>query len=74
MSWTKLSLIPPTAEAGAKKGGAKKTSAYNDYMKVQLAKLKAEQEKSGKKAEHKENFKTVAQMWAKAPENPKNKK
>lgn len=25
----------------------------NDYMKVQLAKLKAEQEKSGKKSEHK---------------------
>ena len=63
----------------------------NEYMKVTLAKLKADQEKSGKKVEHKvglgsksffslsttcsrsrsrltrqENFKTVAQMWAKA--------
>lgn len=28
-------------------------AASNDYMKVQLAKIKAEQEKSGKKTEHK---------------------
>jgi len=28
----------------------------NEYMKVQLAKLKADQEKSGKKAEHKVSF------------------
>jgi hypothetical protein len=35
-------------------------------MKVQLAKLKEEQAKSGKTAVHKENFKTVAQMWATA--------
>lgn len=50
-------------------------------MKVQLAKLKADQEKSGKKGDHKvnpailsesqlirpqANFKTVASMWAKA--------
>jgi hypothetical protein len=35
-------------------------------MKVQLAKLKAEQEKTGKKVEHKENFKKVASMWATA--------
>jgi hypothetical protein len=38
----------------------------NEFMKVQLAKLKAEQEKSGKKVEHKENFKKVASLWATA--------
>lgn len=43
-------------------------------MKVQLAKLKEEQEKSGKKIDHKENFKKVAADWKTAPENPKNKK
>ncbi|EJT49130.1 hypothetical protein A1Q1_01779 [Trichosporon asahii var. asahii CBS 2479] len=43
------------------------------FMKVQLAKLKADQEKSGKKGDHRENFKKVAAMWKDAPENPKNK-
>ncbi|ORX37339.1 hypothetical protein BD324DRAFT_625750 [Kockovaella imperatae] len=66
--------MPPKKTAAGKTGGKAKPSAYNEFMKVQLAKLKAEQEKSGKKADHKTNFKTVAQMWAKAPENPKNKK
>ncbi|EIW73517.1 hypothetical protein TREMEDRAFT_56222 [Tremella mesenterica DSM 1558] len=64
-------------ETAAKAKGAKKTgksSAYNEYMKVQLAKLKAEQEKTGKKADHKENFKKVAASWKTASENPKNKK
>ncbi|EAL21198.1 hypothetical protein CNBD2550 [Cryptococcus deneoformans B-3501A] len=63
--------------AKAKTGGKKRSgqpSAYNIYMKVQLAKLKEEQEKSGKKADHKENFKKVAADWKTAPENPKNKK
>lgn len=46
----------------------------NSCMKVQLAKLKEEQEKSGKKIDHKENFKKVAADWKTAPENPKNKK
>ncbi|OCF37241.1 hypothetical protein I317_00033 [Kwoniella heveanensis CBS 569] len=39
------------------------SSLSNEFMKVQLAKLKADQEKSGKKAEHKENFKKVAALW-----------
>ncbi|WVF68905.1 hypothetical protein IAT40_003678 [Kwoniella sp. CBS 6097] len=60
----------PPKKTDAKKGGAKKPSAYNEFMKVQLAKLKADQEKSGKKAEHKENFKKVAALWKTAPENP----
>jgi hypothetical protein len=58
------------------------TSISNEYMKVQLAKLKADAEKSGKKSDHKvsdyphsleqklirsqENFKKVATMWASA--------
>ncbi|CDZ98868.1 YABBY protein [Phaffia rhodozyma] len=51
-----------------KKGGAgKKPSAYNQYMKVQLAKLK---EKNPEQP-HTERFKLVAKMWASAPENPK---
>ncbi|TYJ58563.1 hypothetical protein B9479_000773 [Cryptococcus floricola] len=58
--------------AGKKRAGA--PSAYNVYMKVQLAKIKEEQEKSGKKSDHKENFKKVAAEWKNAPENPKNKK
>lgn len=42
----------------------------NQYMKVQLAKLKEEQAKKGIKVEHKDNFKKAASMWATAPENP----
>ncbi|WVN85131.1 uncharacterized protein L203_100273 [Cryptococcus depauperatus CBS 7841] len=60
----------------AKTGGKKRSgqpSAYNVFMKVQLAKLKKEQEQSGKTIEHKENFKKVAAAWKDAPENPKNK-
>ncbi|KAL7420817.1 hypothetical protein Q5752_004770 [Cryptotrichosporon argae] len=63
----------PPSTAAKKTGGAKKTSPYNDYMKVQLAKLKAEQEKSGKKVEHKENFKKVASLWKDARELTKQK-
>ncbi|KAL1413066.1 hypothetical protein Q8F55_000815 [Vanrija albida] len=61
--------------AAAKKTGTKKkagkTSPYNEYMKVQLAKLKAEAEKSGKKADHKANFKKVAELWKDAYKNKK---
>ncbi|WVQ80697.1 hypothetical protein IAT38_002802 [Cryptococcus sp. DSM 104549] len=60
-------MAPKTA-APKKKSGT--PSAYNVYMKVQLAKLKKEQEESGKKADHKENFKKVAASWKTAPENP----
>ncbi|WWC88468.1 uncharacterized protein L201_003379 [Kwoniella dendrophila CBS 6074] len=56
--------------ADAKKGGAKKPTAYNEYMKVQLAKLKADNEKAGKTNNHKENFKKVAESWKTASENP----
>ncbi|OXC65189.1 hypothetical protein AYX13_05669 [Cryptococcus neoformans] len=69
--------IRASAMSTAKTGGKKRSgqpSAYNIYMKVQLAKLKEEQEKSGKKIDHKENFKKVAADWKTAPENPKNKK
>ncbi|GFZ45098.1 hypothetical protein JCM24511_02824 [Saitozyma sp. JCM 24511] len=66
-------MPPDTKKVAGKKAGGK-SSPYNEYMKVQLAKLKAEQEKTGKKVEHKENFKKVASMWATAAENPKNKK
>ncbi|WWD18532.1 hypothetical protein CI109_102985 [Kwoniella shandongensis] len=62
------------SKATGKKKGTGKPSAYNEYMKVQLAKLKADNEKSGKTNDHKDNFKKVAESWKTAPENPKNKK
>lgn len=60
--------MPPkkTGAAGAKKG---KTSAYNKYMKEQLAKLKTEKPQ----LEHRERFKLAATSWASSKENPKNK-
>ncbi|WWC62666.1 uncharacterized protein I303_105263 [Kwoniella dejecticola CBS 10117] len=58
-----------TASADSKKA-AKKPSAYNEYMKVQLAKLKADNEKAGKTNNHKENFKKVAESWKTSSENP----
>lgn len=60
--------MPPkkTGAAGAKKG---KSSAYNKYMKDQLAKLKAEKPTMP----HKERFKLAATSWASSKENPKNK-
>ncbi|CBQ71283.1 conserved hypothetical protein [Sporisorium reilianum SRZ2] len=60
--------MPPkkTAAAGAKKA---KTSAYNKYMKEQLAKLKNDKPAMS----HKERFKLAATSWASSKENPKNK-
>ncbi|CCF49121.1 uncharacterized protein UDID_08529 [Ustilago sp. UG-2017a] len=60
--------MPPkkTGAAGAKKG---KSSAYNKYMKDQLAKLKTEKPS----ITHKERFKLAATSWASSKENPKNK-
>ncbi|KAJ1575862.1 hypothetical protein NDA11_000606 [Ustilago hordei] len=55
-----------TGAAGAKKG---KSSAYNKYMKDQLAKLKTEKPS----ITHKERFKLAATSWASSKENPKNK-
>ncbi|TXT03954.1 uncharacterized protein COLE_07651 [Cutaneotrichosporon oleaginosum] len=45
-------------------------SPYNQYVKVQLAKLKEADEKAGVKGDHKKRFKQVAEMWKTAPENP----
>lgn len=50
-------------------GGKKKSSAYNSYMKVQLAKLKTEKPSLS----HKERFKLAATSWAQSKDNPKNK-
>ncbi|PWY97875.1 hypothetical protein BCV70DRAFT_166028 [Testicularia cyperi] len=61
--------MPPkksTGAVGAKKG---KSSAYNKYMKDQLAKLKADKPNMA----HKERFKLAATSWASSKENPKNK-
>ncbi|KAJ1021435.1 hypothetical protein NDA13_005476 [Ustilago tritici] len=61
-----LSSLSKTGAAGAKKG---KSSAYNKYMKDQLAKLKTEKPS----ITHKERFKLAATSWASSKENPKNK-
>ncbi|KAL7413578.1 hypothetical protein BDY24DRAFT_388965 [Mrakia frigida] len=59
--------LPKGKTSTAKKG---KTSAYNDYMKVQLALSKEQHpEKS-----HAIRFKEIAKSWAVSPENPKNRK
>ncbi|KAG8843509.1 hypothetical protein FRB96_004016 [Tulasnella sp. 330] len=56
-----------STSAGA--GGAKKkASAYNVFMKNELAKLKAKNPEQP----HKERFKEAAGGWAKSKENPKN--
>ncbi|PWN37283.1 uncharacterized protein FA14DRAFT_159406 [Meira miltonrushii] len=57
-------MAPKKAAAGGKKKG----SAYNDFMKEELAKLKSDSRP------HKEKFKHVASLWAKSPKNPKNQK
>ncbi|ORZ06872.1 hypothetical protein BCR42DRAFT_426618 [Absidia repens] len=48
----------------------KRPSPYNMYMKAELGKVK----KDNPGMTHKEAFKKVAESWATAPENPKNKK
>ncbi|KAF9933891.1 hypothetical protein FBU30_004059 [Linnemannia zychae] len=48
----------------------KKLSAYNKFMKAELAKVKTEKPSLN----HKEAFKEVAARWKSAPENPKNAK
>ncbi|KAG5186999.1 hypothetical protein JKP88DRAFT_235588 [Tribonema minus] len=60
----------PKAKAPAKKGkgGGKKVTAYNTFMKNELAKLKTEKPD----LPHSEKFKLVAQRWKTAKENPKN--
>ncbi|KAJ2818798.1 hypothetical protein IWW50_005685 [Coemansia erecta] len=49
------------------KGGAKKLSPYNKFMKTELAKVKL----ATPGIPHKEAFKKAAQNWATAAENPK---
>ncbi|KAF9152797.1 hypothetical protein BG015_004662 [Linnemannia schmuckeri] len=49
-------------------GGAKKLSAYNKFMKTELAKVKVEKPSLN----HKDAFKEVAARWKTASENPKN--
>lgn len=66
------------AVAMAKKEGAKITSKagrapskYNQFMKVEIARLKA---KNTAGLNNKEIFKQAALNWAHSPDNPKNKK
>ncbi len=48
---------------------AKKTTAFNDFMKVNIIKIKAE----NPYIKHTEAFGKAAALWATAKENPKNK-
>ena len=45
-------------------------SAYNIFMKSEIAKVK----KANPNLEHKEAFKKAAEGWATSKDNPKNKK
>jgi len=57
------------SSTSASSGGAKKkASAYNVFMKTELAKLKAKNPEQP----HKERFKQAASAWASSKENPKN--
>lgn len=49
--------------------GAKKTTAFNEFMKANLVKIKAE----NPNIKHTEAFGKAAELWATAKENPKNK-
>ncbi|KAI9271021.1 hypothetical protein EDC94DRAFT_596863 [Helicostylum pulchrum] len=53
-----------------KKQGARKVSAYNTFIKTEIAKVK----KANPEMAHKDVFKKAASNWATAVENPKNKK
>ncbi|KAE9409192.1 hypothetical protein BT96DRAFT_913365 [Gymnopus androsaceus JB14] len=57
----------PAKKTKAKGGGGKKLTAYNRYMKVQLAKLKEDEPDMT----HAERFKLATGSWKNAPENPK---
>lgn len=47
---------------------AKKTTAFNDFMKINITKLKAE----NPNIKHTEAFGKAAALWVTAKENPKN--
>ena len=52
-----------------KKGG-RKVSAYNTFIKSEIAKVK----KENPELPHKDVFKKAASNWASSPNNPKSKK
>ncbi|KAI8067818.1 hypothetical protein BC940DRAFT_300534 [Gongronella butleri] len=62
-----ISKMAKVTKKNGKKGGP---SAYNNFMKDHLPKVK----KAHPNMSHKDAFKLVAKNWATAPENPKNKK
>ncbi|KAJ2445480.1 hypothetical protein GGF42_005988 [Coemansia sp. RSA 2424] len=72
----KAAAKPKTAAGGVKKAapkkaaGGKKLSAYNVFMKTELAKVKSDSPGMN----HKDAFKKAASNWKTAPENPINAK
>lgn len=65
--------MPKEAAATPKKAPAKtgrKVSAYNQFIKSELAKVKA----ANPDLPHKEAFKKAASNWKASPQNPINKK
>ncbi|KII93960.1 hypothetical protein PLICRDRAFT_411156 [Plicaturopsis crispa FD-325 SS-3] len=67
---TKAAADKPPKKAKSSAGGAKKKmTAYNKFMKTELARLK----ESEPDIEHKDRFKMATGNWKDAKENPKNK-
>lgn len=56
-----------TAKPVKAAAGTRKLSAYNKYMKTELAKHK----EANPDMDHKTRFKAVAAAWKNSPENPK---
>ncbi|KAI3655170.1 hypothetical protein MP638_003353, partial [Amoeboaphelidium occidentale] len=61
--------MPKAEKKEKKEGGPKKPSAYNLFMKDELARVK----KDHPNLDHKEAFKKAAGNWKTSPHNPKNK-
>jgi hypothetical protein len=59
-----------TAKAAAAPKAKKAPSAYNTFMKTEIAKVK----KAQPSLDHKEAFKVAAANWKTSKENPANKK
>lgn len=59
----------PRKAASGRKGKGAKVSAYNVFIRTQLAQPKHEHPDM----EHRERFKRAQLRWASAPENPKNR-
>lgn len=65
----KPAAAPPKKKTTSSGGPKKKLTAYNRFMKTEMARLKEESPSLG----HKEIFKQATSNWKDSPSNPKNK-